>query len=84
MVDRYTGVYSGGRYTAWYCDPWDVPSDVEESDPLCALFWDNYDGPVGRGDTIQGAIDDLVVSLENYKKKYDTRRSKTSEGTVHT
>lgn len=37
--DRYTGTYSGGEWTAWNCDPDDVPVDICLDDVACAEFW---------------------------------------------
>lgn len=37
--DRYTGVYSGGGWTAWYCDADMVPSEIAADDVTCCSFW---------------------------------------------
>ena len=37
--DRYTGVYSGGEWTAWNCDADEVPSDISDDDVTCCYFW---------------------------------------------
>lgn len=37
--DRYTGVYSGGEWTAWYCDADDVPPEIAADDVTCCDFW---------------------------------------------
>ena len=66
VCDRYGGTYSGGRYTAWPCDPWDVPLGCEESDPICDMFWRNYEWPVGLGATPQAAMEDLRIKLNEY------------------
>ena len=64
--DRYGGTYSGGSYTAWNCDPWDVPGGCDESDVLCAIFWSEYKHPVGLGATPMQAMEDLRVKLNEY------------------
>ena len=69
VCDRYGGTYSGGKYTAWYCDPWDVPLGVEECDPLCDIFWRNNTDPVGLGATPQAAMEDLRIKLNEYNDK---------------
>lgn len=33
--DRYIGTYSGGEWTAWNCDPDDVPVDICLDDVTC-------------------------------------------------
>ena len=37
--DRYSGVYSGGEWTAWNCDADEVPSDISDDDVTCCGFW---------------------------------------------
>ena len=37
--DRYTGVYSGGEWTAWYCDADKVPPEIASDDVTCCDFW---------------------------------------------
>ena len=69
VCDRYGGTYSGGRYTAWMCDPWDVPIEIEESDGPCALFWDSYTFPVGKGDSPLQAMEDLRVKINEFNEK---------------
>ena len=39
VKDRYTGVYSGGIWTAWNCNPDDVPNDIYADDVACCGFW---------------------------------------------
>lgn len=63
VCDRYGGTYSGGRYTAWNCDPWDVPEEIDEGDVSCSIFWDDYKKPVGKGVTPLQAMEDLRIKL---------------------
>lgn len=72
VSDRYGGTYSGGQYTAWLCDPWDVPSEIDEGDVGCSQFWCNCKEIVGKGATPMLALEDLRTKL-NEKLKYDTR-----------
>jgi prevent-host-death family protein len=65
VADRYTGVYSGGRWIAYPLQPDDIPWAVEGDDSTCSEFWwdrnaDDRLIPVGRGDTPMQAHDDLV------------------------
>lgn len=40
VLDRYSGVYSKGLWTAWNCYPQDVPSAPSMDDVTCNKFWD--------------------------------------------
>ena len=62
--DRYTGTYSGGIFTAWNMDYHEIPTDPDEDDVTCMLFWAKTDIIVGRGETPQEAVDDLIRRLE--------------------
>lgn len=37
--DRYGGVYSGGKYTAWPYDEADIPDEVDMDDVSCGHIW---------------------------------------------
>lgn len=65
--DRYTGTYSGGIFTAWNMDYYEIPTDPDEDDVTCMLFWAKTDIIVGRGETPQEAVDDLKRRLEALK-----------------
>lgn len=39
VKDRYTGVYSGGEWTAWCCDADEVPPEISSCDLACSDFW---------------------------------------------
>lgn len=65
--DRYTGTYSGGIFTAWNMDYYEIPTDPDEDDVTCMLFWAKTDIIVGRGETPQEAVDDLKRRLEAQK-----------------
>lgn len=39
-VDRYSGAYSGGEFTAWNLDANEVPEEIHSDDVTCSLFWD--------------------------------------------
>lgn len=63
--DRYTGVYSHGKFTAWNLEPWEVPTEPFEDDVTCANFWWSDNVPVcGIGDTIEAAIADLYMKIK--------------------
>jgi len=66
--DRYGGAYSGAKYTAWNVFFNEFPSEPIGEDPECMHFWKNggYKAyPVGRGNTIEEAYEDLkkVIKL---------------------
>ena len=67
VSDRYGGTYSGGDFTAWNMDYYEIPTDPAEDDVTCMMFWDTTDIVVGRGATPQEAVDDLKRRLEELK-----------------
>lgn len=72
IKDRYNGVYSGGKWTAWNCRPWRVPEDIFEDDVSCMEYWnksEHYDDPFcGVGETIEDAIEDLQRNIEKFNE----------------
>lgn len=65
--DRYNGTYSGGTFTAWRKYPDSIPSDIDDSDVPCMLFWNDFKGIVGKGYTIDEAVADLLRQLQEKK-----------------
>jgi len=65
IADRYDGTYSGGGWLAFplYCD--EIPSAVDGYDEECAAFWANNLEPVGKGNSAQSAIDDLISQMKS-------------------
>ena len=62
--DRYSGVYSGGEYTAWPCDEAEIPSEVFMDDVSCAHEWSVIKTErqhVGIGCTPSVALVDLYL-----------------------
>lgn len=62
--DRYSGVYSGGEYTAWPCDEAEIPSEVFMDDVSCAHEWSVIKTErqhVGIGCTPSVALVDLFL-----------------------
>ena len=72
VKDRYLGTYSGGKYTAWNLDYFEIPMDVALSDVPCMEFWDNENIQnnyiIGKGDTAEEAIADLYNKLKGNMK----------------
>lgn len=66
--DRYSGVYSGAKFTAWNLHSHNIPEDVAGSDPDCMNFWYNDDIVCGKGDTPEQAQNDLFVNLMKLEK----------------
>lgn len=63
-ADRYSGVYSGGEYTAWPCGEADIPSEVFMDDVSCAHEWGVIKSErqhVGIGCTPSVALVDLYL-----------------------
>ncbi len=66
--DRYTGTYSGGKYTAWNVELEEIPTEIADNDVPCRNFWyEQEDNPtyiVGKGDTVSEALADLYIQLK--------------------
>lgn len=61
--DRYSGAYSGAEWLAFPVDWWNIPDELEGGDAECMMFWDAYDGVVGKGVSPQAAFEDLVEKM---------------------
>jgi len=64
VMDRYTGVYSGGKFTAWNLDLDEVPEEICQDDDSASEFFD--DVRYGRRHLIYGigeTPDEAVVDL---------------------
>lgn len=60
VADRYGGCYSGGAYTAWNLELWEVPDEIGCGDLICAAFWADNKLICGKGDTPDEAERDLI------------------------
>jgi hypothetical protein len=57
---RYGGCYEGGNWIAWVGDP-EWLDDYQGDNADCPAFFEDYaDAPIGRGETPQAALDDLI------------------------
>lgn len=66
IKDRYSGVYSGGEYTAWNLAHDEIPTAIDEDDVTCRNFWkSNHIIPIGVGMTIEEAVESLKISMKN-------------------
>ena len=63
ISDRYDGTYSGGGWLAFPLDYDEIPEDVNGDDLACVAFWEAYYGPVGKGNSAQSALDDLIKQM---------------------
>lgn len=64
VADRYSGVYSGGAFTAWNKYNDELPSAIFGDDISCMEFWSENDNTLcGKGDTVDSAIADLYGKL---------------------
>lgn len=68
VADRYAGTYSGGEWLAFPLNFWNIPEEIEADDVTCMLFWDDYDGVVGKGNTPELAMANLVAQMEEQCK----------------
>lgn len=67
--DRYSGVYSGGKYIAWNLDADEVPGDIYSDDCGCDEFWTTNTIICGKGNTVEEAIGDLYIKLRKGAKR---------------
>lgn len=65
VADRYGGSYSGGAYTAWNLEPWEVPGEIGCGDLICCAFWDDNRLICGKGDTPDEAKRDLISKMRH-------------------
>ena len=63
ICDRYTGAYSGGKYTAWNKYLEYIPDEIEADDTTCSYYWNGCKEIVGKGDTPNEALTDLYNKL---------------------
>ena len=67
IKDRYSGMYSHGKYTAWNVEFDEMPKEIIGGDEVCENFWwenDVYEKYiVGLGDTPKDAEKDLLNKL---------------------
>jgi hypothetical protein len=78
VSDRYSGTYSGGEWTAWALDPWNLPDGIFDSDVECAVAWRNLKEDrkrgklaFGIGNTPDEALRDLVMSDSTITERYE-------------
>ena len=74
-VDRYNGTYSNGKYTAWNCEPCEVPTEISDGDDVCFDFWLNVDKndipTFGVGNSINEAVKHLQDKILDKALKED-------------
>jgi hypothetical protein len=63
VSDRYGGVYSCGKWTAWNLYPQELPPAQDADDCTCSDFWLDTDLVIGRGATPREAVKDLERRL---------------------
>ena len=64
IADRYNGTYSGGKFLAFPREFNEIEDEVGGSDPECMIYWHEFDDFVGKGNTIEEAINDLRYKLQ--------------------
>lgn len=81
ISDRYTGTYSGGKWTAWPLDPDNLPDGIFGGDIECAVAWRNLKEDrkrgklaFGVGNTPEGALSDLIRSDKCITERYEKYR----------
>jgi len=66
IADRYHGSYSGGTYTAWNEEHYNVPDEIDEDDITCMEFWGDVPSrfkAIGKGKTPNDAVKDLTEKM---------------------
>lgn len=63
ICDRYCGAYSGGKYTAWNKEFYNIPEEVSADDNTCWSFWDECPYKVGIGNSVTDAVNGLIKKL---------------------
>lgn len=63
IADRYNGTYSGGKWTAWNQDFYDIPKEIDGDDVTCFEFWNDNMEVVGLGNTPEEACLDLITKI---------------------
>lgn len=76
IKDRYGGIYSGGRYTAWYSDIPNTPSGIFEDEETCAKAWGKLRAARQNGKLVYGigrtpdeALRDLAIAMIRIKEE---------------
>lgn len=65
VKDKHNGIYSGGKWTAWNRNPWEISHIVSSGDDKdCADLFSTPNLIFGRGETPQEAIDDLQFMMD--------------------
>lgn len=69
FLARYNGVYEGGTWVAFAMEPHEIPVCATGREPDAAVFWDKHARRynIGRGDTPDAAIVDLVGRLRKLR-----------------
>lgn len=65
IQDRYNGTYSGAEWLAFPMDYYQVPREIDGDDIECMMFWESYDGVVGKGSTPELAMANLVAKMQD-------------------
>lgn len=64
ILDRYNGTYSGGKWMAFNCYPWQIPEDIFNDDESCCEFWFSKKKYIRYG--TGNSIDEAVENLKKY------------------
>lgn len=55
---------------AFPLDFWNVPNEVDGDDVECMMFWESYDGVVGKGRTPELAMANLIAKMQEAFDKF--------------
>lgn len=63
VADRYDGTYSGGKFTAWPCDYYNLPEELGGGDPDEMSLFSSDTLLYGKGNTPQEAYENLRIKM---------------------
>ena len=77
IMDRYSGIYSGGAFLAFNLDYDEIPQEINQDDVTCMNFWStNKNMIVGRGATPQEAYENLYYEAV-IKRNLEAKENET-------
>lgn len=69
VAARYSGVYEGGRWLAFFTEPWNVPECIYGGDDECSEYFHKpIAALIGAGDTPDEALELLRTQLVQYAR----------------
>lgn len=79
LADRYGGSYSRAKWTAWTCEPENIPEDAQAGDTDCASFWERHREGESFDDKLKEQIIDNLPRHELAPWEYTIGLGKTPD-----